>query len=276
MQYFNKPLYYSKWLNATLETLTQEGKNPNDAYAILLDTDVILNARPLKYLWENFDCARKGKPILMGGESSCWYGLQCKPRHIMRYYEPLGPTLSPFINSGYIMGSIPALQRMFSFIGNNYDYFRRIVYWIPWFCDQSAYTFYYGHNRDMIQIDDYQHVFGTLSLFVEGGVARERSVCRSSRNYEVVRNCSEILFPLDLFSLDPHTCMLTTNPQKPKSRLIYFNDHFAQMSHSPFVYHGNARGKAVAKILIPLINKCLQKKYHGGFTGDFIIDPVGE
>jgi hypothetical protein len=153
------------WLNDTIRALTAAGMDPHESYAIMMDSDVILNARPLEEVWAKFECARKGKPILMGGESGCWFGTQCKPRHINRYYKPLGPTLNAFVNSGYIMGSLPALQVMFSFLSNNYAFFRKIIYWVDWFCDQSAYTYFYGHNRDMVQIDEYQQMFGTLSLF---------------------------------------------------------------------------------------------------------------
>lgn len=266
------------WLNDTIRILETEGKDPNDAYAIMMDTDTILNARPLQQVWAKFDCARKGKPILVGGETGCWFGAQCKEKHVSRYYRPLGPTLNTFINSGYIMGSLPALQKMFSFISNNYAYFRRIIYWIHWFCDQSAYTFFYGHNRELIQIDEYQQVFGTLSVFVEGANTKHSAnTCRSHMTSEVVFNqCGEVLYPLEFFSINPDTCIcyLKTNINmsslaSPSSRSSFLTNrqnillpYFKQMSpDAPIVYHGNAKGKGLIQHIKPLVKKCLLRKY---------------
>lgn len=271
------------WLNDTIRALTTEGKNPHDSYAMMLDTDTILNARPLKQVWAKFDCARKGKPILMGGETGCWFGVQCKNRHIVRYYEPLGPTLNAFINSGYIMGSLPALQKMFSFIANNYSYFRKIIYWVHWFCDQSAFTYFYAHNRDIVQIDEYQQVFATLSVFTEGG-RKPSNVCRSSHRTHngqniVVQNCSEVLYPAQIFAVDPNTCVASINislldgaPQARKIRSV-LSPYISQMSADPVVFHGNAGGKAVTKMLRPIIQRCLYNKYYvKEFNGKFILD----
>jgi hypothetical protein len=238
----------------------------------MMDTDTILNARPLKEVWAKFDCARKGKPILMGGETSCWFGVQCKAIHIRRYYEPLGPTLNAFINSGYIMGSLPALQVMFSFIANNYAFFRRFIHWVHWFCDQSAFTYFYGNNRDMVQIDEHQQVFATLSAFMDSDVGRHM-VCRSHLSNQIVSNCIEVLYPQHIFSLDPATCILTTTASKITNKTSYLIPIFSQKSPDPIVFHGNARGKRIGKVLTPLVTKCLMKKYKiKHFSGDLILD----
>lgn len=268
------------WLNETIRNLTAEGKDPSNAYAIMMDTDTILNARPLQQVWAKFDCARKGKPILMGGETGCWFGLPCKQRHVNRYYEPLGSTQNTFVNSGYIMGSLPALQVMFSFISNNYDYFRRIIYWINYFCDQSAYTFFYGNNRDMVQIDEHQQIFATMSVFMEGG-HKPASTCRSiTSNTVVVMNCSEVLYPVTLFSVDPHTCILSTDishlsvSEQPLHDILL--PYMQQMSPDPpLVFHGNAKGKLITILVKPLVHKCLRTKYNiTNFSGKFIVDQL--
>lgn len=266
-------MHYSIWINKTILELEEAGKDPNDSYALIIDTDTIVNARPMKEVWKKFDCARKGKPILMGGETGCWYGLQCRQRHIDRYYDPLGPTLNSFINSGYIMGTLPALQLLYSFIDNNYDYLRRMVHWVNWFCDQSAYTLFYGRHRNLIQIDDYQQMFGTLSVFIPHGGSHSYSTCRHPETFEVMRNCSEFLYDMDTFLIDPDTCVMSTTMTKLTKWNEGLRPYLSQMSPDPIIFHGNAKGKIVAKTLKPYLNKCLHKKYNiESFDGKFVLD----
>jgi hypothetical protein len=273
IQFFNKPLHYSRWINKTISELEDVGEDPNDSYAMIIDTDVILNARPLKDVWKKFDCARKGKPILMGGETGCWFGLQCKQRHVDRYYTPLGPTLNTFINSGYIMGTLPGLQKLFSYIVNNHDYIRRMVYWIHWFCDQSAFTMFYGSHRDIVQIDEYQQVFGTLSIFAPSGRVRDANTCRDPETYSVMRNCSEKLYDLTSFSIDSNSCVLSTSTHKLHKKDIMLLPYLSQMSPDPIAFHGNSMGKRVAQLLRPMLKKCLKKKYNNSaFDGNFTLD----
>lgn len=276
LQFFNKPLYYSMWLNDTIKSLISEGKDPNDSYAILMDTDTILNARPIDELWAKFDCARKGKPVLMGGESSCWAGLQCKRRHIDRYYRPMGPTMNSFVNGGYIMGSLPGLQEMFSFISNNQALFRRLWYYVPWFCDQSAFTLWYGQNRHMAQIDDYQQVFSTLSVYMPSDTVDKRStyVCRSHENMTAVwMHCSHVLYPIQLFTVDPDTCLVSIHAALITNATSHLLPYVGTMSPDPVVFHGNAEGKHVLGKLEKKTKACLLQKYNFSSTsGDFVLD----
>jgi hypothetical protein len=272
-QLFNKPLHYSRWVNETMAKLIEAGEDVNNSYAMMLDTDTLVNARPMNDVWRRFDCARKGKPILMGGEVSCWSGLRCKKSHIKIYYEPLGPTMHSFINSGYVMGTLPGLQKLFSYIVNKRDYIGRVLHWVPFFCDQGAFMVFYGNNRHMAQIDHYQQVFATLSIFAAVGAPRSMYVCRHQDTRSVVTNCSEALYRKEYFSVDPESCVMNISDTNVGKRDALMRQYLNNMSPNPVIFHGNAKGKHVAQILKPLLSSCLIKKYTDDvFNGEFILD----
>ena len=46
-------------------------------------------------------------------------GLGCTVKQLKRYYMPLGPFRAAFVNAGGVMGSLPALEKMFAHVVDN-------------------------------------------------------------------------------------------------------------------------------------------------------------
>jgi len=79
LRFWKKKFFYHPFssLQYVREAIAREnalGNDPNDAYSLHVDYDTVLTGTSMARLWEKFDCARRGKPILLAGETGCLAG----------------------------------------------------------------------------------------------------------------------------------------------------------------------------------------------------------
>lgn len=73
-RFFYHPYSSLQFVRDAIEKELQLGNDPNNAYSMHVDYDTVLTGTSMERLWEKFDCARKGKPILVAGETGCLAG----------------------------------------------------------------------------------------------------------------------------------------------------------------------------------------------------------
>jgi hypothetical protein len=73
-RFFYHPFSSLQVVREAIEIENKLGNDPHNAYSMHVDYDTILTGTSMTRLWEKFDCARKGKPILVAGETGCLAG----------------------------------------------------------------------------------------------------------------------------------------------------------------------------------------------------------
>jgi hypothetical protein len=73
-KFFYHPYSSLQVVRDAIQKEIQLGNDPNNAYSMHVDYDTVLTGISMERLWEKFDCARKGKPILVAGETGCLAG----------------------------------------------------------------------------------------------------------------------------------------------------------------------------------------------------------
>lgn len=242
------------------------GYDPKNAYSMHVDYDTVLTGMSMERLWEKFDCARKGKPILIAGETGCLAGLGCTKKQLKRYYDPLGPYRSAFLNAGGIMGSLPALEKMFSDIVDNEKRYRALTWHLKWFCDQNALAHWRSskNNADMIEIDHTQEVFATIPFQTPNHNVKHRNdgVCRNETG-EIHHTCIIVVPPRAAFTVDPQTCYLHRNKLIAAKEVPALSPMLDEVSPDPAVYHGMGGNpsKSLYKKLSDAIYMCRKKLF---------------
>ena len=74
-KFFNHPLSSLRFVREAIKRERYLGYDPNNAFSMHVDYDTVLTGISMSRLWEKFDCARKGKPILIAGETGCLAGM---------------------------------------------------------------------------------------------------------------------------------------------------------------------------------------------------------
>ena len=73
-RFFNHPLSSLQFVRESIEKERRLGNDPANAYSMHVDYDTVLTGTSMERLWEKFDCARQGKPILAAAETGCLAG----------------------------------------------------------------------------------------------------------------------------------------------------------------------------------------------------------
>ena len=170
-RHISKPKVYLAYITKTLSNYNTDMQS--NIHFLLLDSDTILSVSELKTLWSIYDNIRGDKDIVVSSEQNCWVGGPCTPQDLLQYYNNTSQfsTISPFINSGAIMGSTQSLQTMLTYIlDNEKRYWSNKTPGLPFFCDQHAvvdYTSLYSH---LISVDYYQQLVGSFQVLSPPGV----------------------------------------------------------------------------------------------------------
>ena len=193
-------------------------------------------------IWENFDCALEksyrwyttitaslqvvslrlvlppishngyAASIVISSEMNCWAGRYCTDDDLKAWYARSAPGYSVFLNSGAVMGTLPALQTMlYNMTSSQHMY--KVYYGDNFiFDDQYAMTVWAASRPDLAAIDHHQQLFGTYPLYAQGKSGFP-FVCKSSdaKNGNFSRSCvdlSNVLFRKKAISVDEQSCMV--------------------------------------------------------------------
>ena len=256
--FLTKPLLYLAWLK-TLPLKTDKG---GDNHVILMDSDTFWSVPEtengsdsgITSIWNKYDCARQGRDVLLSTEMSCWIGRYCTQEDMYRYYNHTSstPSVSPFLNSGVVMGKIQPVVRMLEYvIANNQSYY--ITYFKSKFDDQYAYTDYalkvVGLGPQGVMVDYYQQLLASFSIHAPGDPHEDgwpfscrtldedtrwpNSICPSCPNW------TQLLTKHGYFTVDTQTCAV----QRRSWDKMPLEKQLATLAPSPIIWHGNGVGK---------------------------------
>lgn len=272
LRFWKKRFFYHPYssLQFVRNAIRQElalGYDPSNAYSMHLDYDTVLTGTSMQRLWEKFDCARNGKPILIAGETGCLAGLGCTEKQLKKYYDPIGPYRAAFVNAGGIMGSLPALEIMFAHIVDNEKSYRKLTWRLKWFCDQNALAHWRANNTHLIEIDHQQEVFATIPFQTPNHNLKRKNdgVCRNETG-EVHHTCVEIFPPKHAFEIDMNSCSVHRNNAAIIKANPIFSSYLDEFAPDPVCFHGlgGLPSKAIYKELSNLVYRCRSKQVSRG------------
>lgn len=257
-----KPMYYLQMLESYQQRYSAQ--TLNQLYFLLTDSDTFWSARNLDHIWRNFDCARNGKHLLISSEMSCWVGKFCSREDIQRWYGDTSrfPTISPFLNSGVMMGRVDKLIAMFQHILTHNDSYyvtkgKRKLY----FEDQFATTNYamlVAPNE--VALDYHQYI--SASLFYAKPEPPEdypkrdfkmqficmdlnRTVSYHCHNYE------QVLFGEGHFALN-EKCY----PRRVITETMSVKEELRGLASDPVIWHSNGLNKKMYRDFFHSAVKC--------------------
>lgn len=242
--FLTKPLLYLRYIRSIMSDFADNSSN----YIILMDSDTFWSSDSIAKIWNKFDCARNGKPVILSTEMSCWVGRYCVDEDLSRWYNNSGldtPSYSPFVNSGVIMGKVEEVARMLEYVVlHNSSYYT--TYHKLKFDDQLAIADYaINVAPTVVALDYHQQLSASSSIHAPGNPPDEGwpFVCKS-RNLELTKSChnyTPLLRRLGHFAVNKDTC-LAERRQWPGMPL---DEELASLAADPVIWHGNGAGKGV-------------------------------
>ncbi len=237
--FLTKPLLYRRSLQLILEQ-----ESTSSVYVILMDSDTFWSATNIDHIWHNYDCARRGKDLVVSSEMSCWVGRYCNASDISRWYSDTSKftSYSPFVNSGVVMGRANSVKRMLDYIIlNNHSYYTTYGRKFK-FDDQYAIADYaLNIASHEISVDYHQQISASCSIHAPGDPPDSGwpFVCRS-RNGTIAYSChiyNNLLRRQGHFSVDPFTCLV----HRVIRNGMPLQQELSTLSLTPIIWHGNGK-----------------------------------
>ena len=149
---------YSRLLK-TLRTIARQHEDHlSRVHVVFADADTFWSNPTVSSLWDQYDRARGSKHLVVSSEMNCWVGNICSDDVLRRLYSNFSstPSHSPFLNSGFIMGSASSVLTMATYIVKHSDT------WQP-FDDQHAVSDYALRLRpEEVVLDYHQNMCGSF------------------------------------------------------------------------------------------------------------------
>ncbi len=255
--FLTKPLIYLQYLRKLIRENVDT--DMSSLYSILMDSDTFWSTTSISHIWNNFDCARGNKTVLLSTEMSCWVGRYCTPEDLSKWYSSAAtaPSYSPFVNSGVIMGDVVSLTKLLEFvILNNASYF--ITYHKRKFDDQLAIADYaISIAPSVIALDYHQLLSASCSIHAPGNPPDEGwpFVCKS-RHGNLTASChiyTMLLRRLGHFQVNEDSCMV----ERRRWEGMPLQEEMESLAQQPVIWHGNGAGKSVYQDLGYKSFRCL-------------------
>lgn len=258
--FLTKPLLYYDYIKSLPSTSPRGG----GVYVILMDSDTFWATSSIEKIWNKFDCARKGKNMVISSEMSCWIGRYCVQEDMTRWYSnpSISPSYSPFLNSGVVMGLATEVAKMLNYvIVNNASYF--ITYHKHKFDDQYAIADYaINIAPSEVQIDYHQQLAASCAVHAVGSPPDEGwpFVCKSTNGsfYNSCRDYTNLLTRKGHFRINDTSCFAYRDSKMEMP--LY--EEMSTIAHDPVIWHGNGAGKRTFLSLAHSSFHCFLKKYN--------------
>ena len=239
--FLTKPLIYYDYINS----LPKKSAKGGDVFVILMDSDTFWGTDSISKIWNRFDCARKGKPVVVSTEMSCWIGRYCQEEDLKKFYPDISkvPSYSPFLNSGFVMGLASEVAKMLNHvIVHNASYF--IKYHKLKFDDQLAIGDYsINVNPKAVALDYHQELAASLAIHTVGDPPDTGwpFMCKNSSDliYPSCRDYTQFMARRNYFKVDDKTCYAYKNINEN----THFYEELRTISPEPIIWHGNGAGK---------------------------------
>ena len=73
-KFLAKPTHYYKQVNAAIFNEQTAGRKIENAYGMLLDSDIFWSDPTLNELFQRYECTRNGRDLVVSTELNCWLG----------------------------------------------------------------------------------------------------------------------------------------------------------------------------------------------------------
>jgi len=252
-KFYAKPLNYLRYANAAVKAEQEAGRDVNNAYGMLLDSDIFWSNPSLDDLFQRYECTRQGRELVVSTELNCWLGRYCKLADVQQLYANTPNAYSVFVNSGAMIGTIQSIQLLLTNITESKDmYFIENSIGRRKYDDQFAVSVYALERPSMVALDVHQHLFATYTMLDhETNQSHHKNknwpfVCRSSDEPDgkILMKCADHTtksFQTGSIFFDNKKCAVRRHSARAKGSKIFpvaetLDDH-------PVLWHGNGAGK---------------------------------
>jgi hypothetical protein len=164
-KFYAKPSNYLRYANAAIEAEKAAGRDVNNAYGMLLDSDIFWSNPSVEELFQRYECSRDGRELVVSTELNCWLGRYCKLSDIEQLYATTPNAYSVFVNSGAMIGTIQSIQLLLVNITESKDmYFIENGIGKRKYDDQFAVSVYALERPSLVALDVHQHLFATYTM----------------------------------------------------------------------------------------------------------------
>lgn len=164
-KFYAKPTNYLRYANAAVEAEKAAGRNVNNAYGMLLDSDIFWTNPSVDELFQRYECTRNGRELVVSTELNCWLGRYCKLSDIEQLYGSTPNAYSVFVNSGAMIGTIQSIQLLLTNITESKEmYFIENSIGRRKYDDQFAVSVYALERPALVALDIHQRLFATYTM----------------------------------------------------------------------------------------------------------------
>jgi hypothetical protein len=165
-KFYAKPLNYLRYINSAIKEEEENmGRNLDNIYGMLLDSDIFWSNPTIDELFQRYECVRNDRNLVVSTELNCWLGRYCKLSDIQQLYSTTPNAYSVFVNSGAMIGTIKSIQLLLTNITESKDmYFIENSIGRRKYDDQFAVSVYALERPSMVALDVHQHLFATYTL----------------------------------------------------------------------------------------------------------------
>ena len=228
---------YSRLLK-TLRTIARQHEGHlSRVHVVFADADTFWSNPSVSSLWDQYDRVRGSKHLVVSSEMNCWVGSICSDDVLRRLYSNFSstPSHSPFLNSGFIMGSVSSVLTMATYLVKNSDT------WQP-FDDQHAVSDYALRLRpEEVALDYHQNMCGSFLVAFDPILTNVPTnpfisdyLC-IGLNGAIKRGCFEWDYKDDgTYFVDNTTCALQR--YVPENKPLYST--LKSLARVPILWHG--------------------------------------
>ena len=252
---------YNRLLKTLQDIVKMHTGDMTRVHVIFTDADTFWSDPSIDMVWAKYDRARGSKHLVVSTEMNCWVGFTCNEAIMTKFYINLSttPSHSPFLNSGFIMGSTSSVLTMATYLIKHSDT------WQP-FDDQHALVDYtFRLQPEAVALDYHQSLCGSFLVITDPQLAAAHTVnetfyvCKGLDG-KVKEGCVEWYYDNNYdgyYHIDKATCTLQKRIQENMS--VYSTLH--TLAPDPLIWHGNGpTGKEISYKYIQLILECRQAK----------------
>ena len=250
---------YNRLLKTLQDITTMHTGDLTRVHVIFTDADTFWSDPTIDMVWAKYDRARGSRQLVVSSEMNCWVGFTCNEAMMTKFYNNLAttPSHSPFLNSGFIMGSASSVLTMATYLVKHSDT------WQP-FDDQHAVSDYALRLRpEEVVLDYHQSLCGSFLVITDPQLAATHTlnetfyVCKGLDG-KVKEGCVEWYYDNNndgYYHIDQETCTLQKRIKENMS--VYSTLH--TLAPDPLIWHGNGpTGKEISYKYIQLILECRQ------------------
>ena len=250
---------YNRLLKTLQDITNMHTGDITRVHVTFTDADTFWSDPTIDMVWAKYDRARGPRQLVVSSEMNCWVGFTCNEEVMTKFYSNIAttPSHSPFLNSGFIMGSASSVLTMATYLVKHSDT------WQP-FDDQHALVDYtFRLQPEEVALDYHQSLCGSFLVISDPQLAAAHTVnetfyvCKGLDG-KVKEGCVEWYYENNIdgyYHIDHATCTLQKRIQKNMS--VYSTLH--TLAPDPLIWHGNGpTGKEISYKYIQLILECRQ------------------